>query len=259
MESYTRRAVVGGGLSVVVLGGSGVVASEEESDDPDEGDELADDGDERAEEAAEPRVRVAHFAPDVSTVAVTVGEYTVDLERFSIERSDAPVESGSYPFSIESEGETLVEEVIDVGDGPVTLVVLGEACAVGDRALSVLRLEDDHGPTPEGLARIQGVHASPDAPAVDVTLGDETIISSLGFAESRTIELPPGEATIEVHAAEGERDGESLGRFPIEPEAGTVYSAFGVGYIDPESAPEDAEGASFALAISEDAAPGEAE
>ncbi|WP_331234573.1 DUF4397 domain-containing protein [Natronorarus salvus] len=256
MGSYTRRTVVGGGLSVVALGGVGVTVSGEGADSEEGG------GDESGDEegAVASRVRVAHFAPDVRSIEVSVGEdHRLELERFSIRSTDEEIEPGTHRLSIEGEEGLLVEEKIDVGDGPLTVVVLGEACAVGDRALSALRIEDDHRPTPEGLARIQGVHASPDAPTVDVTLGEETIISSLEFGDHRTIELPPGEATIEVHAAEGDGAGESLGRFSIEPEAGRVYSAFGVGYVDPESAPEEADGPSFALAISEDAAPGEAE
>lgn len=127
---------------------------------------------------------------------------------------------------------------------------------MSNEPLRLVSLEDDNSPTAEGRARVRAVHAAPDAPSVDVATEDgATVAEGLEFGEAATVEIPAGDSVAAVSKAGAE---ETVARFPIEPEAGHVYTAYGVGYLDPENVPESApDDRSFALAITEDAAPGE--
>ncbi|ELY61250.1 DUF4397 domain-containing protein, partial [Natronolimnohabitans innermongolicus] len=90
-------------------------------------------------------------------------------------------------------------------------------------------------------ARVRLVHASPDAPAVDVTVGDgETVlVENAAFGDAAAVEVAPDAYEFEVRPASEDTDGDAVATFPVEPAAGNVYSAFAVGYLEPDAAPAD--------------------
>jgi hypothetical protein len=94
-------------------------------------------------------------------------------------------------------------------------------------------LEDDLSDPGED-ARVRLVHASPDAPAVDVTAEDgETILfEDVEFGEAGAVEVPAGEYTLEIRPATENDNGDVVAEFDVAPEARNVYSAFAVGYLD---------------------------
>lgn len=243
MVDHTRRAVLaaaGTGLAMSTSATVGGARDEATAED---------DG-----------VRLVHLSPDAPAVDVHVdGELAVEnLEPFATQSDYLPYDPGSHALAVVPAGEdpesALLETEVDLDGGEYTLAAVGEACATSERPLRIVTLDDDNGPTGEGAARIRAVHASPDAPAVDVLVEGEALAEGLDFGESGSAEIPAGEAVAEVR--DTDRD-ERIARFALEPEAGTVYTGFGVGYLDPSNAPENGEEISFALAVTEDATPGE--
>lgn len=212
--------------------------------------------DEREQEG----VRVVHLSPDAPPVDVYIDDEMLfeNVEPFATQSDYLPYESGDHIASFVPTGERLeeavLEERVELESGEYTLAAIGELCAASGHSLGMSQFDDDNSPTEEGAARIRAVHAAPDTPAVDVVMDGERLIEGVEFGEESSTEIPADEGIIGINEA---GDDETFARFEIEPDAGSVYTGFGVGYLEPEEAPEDAEAIPFSLAIAEDAAPGE--
>lgn len=255
MVESTRRAVlaaVGAGVAMSATAGTAGADAEGGSNESEA----------ESETAREDAVRVVHLSPDAPAVDVYVdGERVFEnVEPFAVQSNYRSYAPGSYDFAVVPAGEDVEEAVleteIELDSGEYTIAAIGEVCATSDRPLELVTLEDENGPTEAGSARLRGVHASPDAPAIDVVTDDGTVVfEDLEFGEAAYASIPAGERVVEVRETGTE---ESLARFAIEPEAGRVYTAFGIGYLNPEDAPSSVpEGLSFSLGLTEDAAPGE--
>ena len=69
-------------------------------------------------------------------------------------------------------------------------------------ALTAACSDDDNNTGPEGQARVRVVHASPDAPAVDVLVDDAAALSNVGYlTASDYVELANGAHNVKVNAA----------------------------------------------------------
>ncbi|WP_121742417.1 DUF4397 domain-containing protein [Natronorubrum halophilum] len=244
-QNHTRRhalTLIGttGGIAL-----AGCMGGDDTDDEMTDGgmDNETDDGmeDDGMEENA--GVRVAHLSPDAPNVDVWVDGDAV-LEdvpyRTVSEYLELPPETYDVMITAAGDADTVVfDDQVEVGDGDYTIAALGE---LGEETqpFEAAVLEDDlSGPGDD--ARIRLVHASPDAPAVDVTVGDgETVLfENVAFGDTAAVEVAPGTYTLEVRAATDDNDGDVVATFDIEPAAGTVYTAFAVGYLEPESAPAD--------------------
>lgn len=152
----------------------------------------------------------------------------------------------------------MLDTEIELQAGKYTLAAVGEVCALSDEPLQIVTFNDNITPTEPDHARVRSVHASPDAPDLDITTDDgETMLADgLAFSTAENASLPAGEQIIAIRTADS---GDIIARFSITAEAGHVYTAFATKYVEPETAPDAAvEDASFVLAITEDAVPGEA-
>jgi hypothetical protein len=69
-------------------------------------------------------------------------------------------------------------------------------------ALTAACSDDDNDTGPEGQARLRVVHASPDAPAVDVLVDDAAALSNVDYlTASDSVELADGAHNVKVNAA----------------------------------------------------------
>ena len=69
-------------------------------------------------------------------------------------------------------------------------------------ALTAACSDDDDNTGPGGEARVRVVHASPDAPAVDVLVDDAEVLGDVPYlASSDYLELAPGQRNLKVNAA----------------------------------------------------------
>lgn len=261
MVSFRRRDVLKttGGLIIAgtVAGCTDDGGTEEGNGADDSADEQEETGDEEApeeemdEEGGEEEeaqagemamVRVAHLSPDAPNVDVYVDEEPVLEDVPYRDVSDyLELEPATYGVRITAAGdeETVVfDEQVDVAAGWFTLAAVGELEGES-QAFDVLVLEDDASDPGEN-ARVTVVHASPDAPEVDVVEAEsgDPLVEGLAFGDAVPFEVPEGAYTLEIRPA-GEE--EAVAEFDVEVAGGTNYNAFAVGYVEPGDAPVDEE------------------
>jgi hypothetical protein len=256
VQDHTRRralAVIGtaGGIALAGCtgggnGDDGNGTSDNESDGGMSDGEMDDgmDGNETDDEMDEPmaNVRVAHLSPDAPNVDVYVdGDAALEDVPYRAVSDYLELAADSHQVMITAAGDAdtvVYDEEVEIAEGAFTIAALGEL-ADENQSFAVSVLEDDVS-DPGDNARVRLVHASPDAPAVDVTAGGETVLfEAAEFGDAATTEVPGGEYTLEVRPATETNDGDVVGTFDVAPEGGSVYTAFAVGYLEPSSAPAD--------------------
>ena len=245
--NVSRRRILqlGGGLVVV----SGVGHPTAASSEHDTNDQPTDTGIE---------TRSAHLSPDAPDIDVYVdGERVRESLSYRTVTDYRDLEPGTYRIQVVPAGadlaETVLEETVEIEEGDSTLAAIGEVAAE-NQPLEALFLDDDNSPVDPDTARVRVVHASPDAPAVDVVAGEtgDALLESVAFGESGYTEVPEGEYTLLIYPA-GDRE-TSVFEVDVSLAGGTVYSAFAIGYLEPESAPADEP---FEILLTEDALPDE--
>ena len=254
MATHTRRRLLktAGGVAVVGTlagcadtGGNGNETEEPaDGDGGDGGNETEEPADgEPAEEEETAGVRVAHLSPDAPNVDVYVDDEPAFEDVAYRDVSEyAELPPATYDVRITAAGDeeqVVFEDSVEVAASDYTLAAIGE---IGEenQPFSVEVFEDDLSDPGEN-ARVRGIHAAPDAPPVTVTAADpgDALFEDLAFGEAQTVEAPPNSYTLEVRPADAEPDSEPVASFDVPVEAGTVYTAFAVGYLDPDAAPVD--------------------
>lgn len=233
-KTLTRRSVLAGiGAASVATVGTAAVASTD-------GEEMA-------------RVRVAHASPDAPAVDVFVrpaddGEYQelVGDVNFGSVTGYLSVAAGSYDVAIAPAGSTAADAVfettVEVEAGTdYTLVALGELDEDG-AAFDVAVFKDDNSVLDTDTARVRVLHASPDAPEVDVTANDgaTTLFDGVSFGESSGYtEVPADEYTVEIREDTRDEDGDVVLSTDLTLSGGEVYTVFALGYLTPDDEPAD--------------------
>ncbi|ELY45905.1 DUF4397 domain-containing protein [Natronorubrum bangense] len=253
-NGVSRRRIIqiGGGGLVVVSGIGGTTAA---SSDHETNDQPTDTGF---------RTRVAHLSPDAPNIDIYVdGERVREGIPYGTVTDYRDLEPGTYTIQVvpagEDPAEAVLEETVEAGDEDPTvdglLAVIGEVAAE-NQPLEALFLDDDNSPVDPGTARVRVLHASPDAPAVDVVAGEngDALFENVAFGESGYTEVPEGEYTLEIYPA-GDREASAF-EIDVSLSGGTVYSAFAIGYLETEGAPADEP---FEILLTEDALPDEAD
>ncbi|MFC7203544.1 DUF4397 domain-containing protein [Haloferax namakaokahaiae] len=192
-------------------------------------------------------LRVAHLSPDAPNVDVLVdGEAVLTDVPFGTVSDYLMVDEGTYQVTVQAAGdpETVVfDESLDLAAGAYTAAAVGELEEDAENPFMVQILEDDRS-EPEGeTARVRVFHASPDAPAVDVTVASsgDVLVDGLAYGETATVDVPAGEYTVEVRGDTDSNDGDVVGEFGLAAEAGYAYTAIALGYLTPDDEPTDAE------------------
>ncbi|RDI96003.1 DUF4397 domain-containing protein [Meiothermus sp. QL-1] len=175
-------------------------------------------------------VRFAHLVPDAPAVDILSGGNKVfEAQVFKDVTYYAEVPAGSLTLTVQTAGQnpTKVADVtLRVQAGRYyTVMALGTAATL--RAQVV---EDRLAPA-EGVAKVRVIHASPDAPAVDVALkGGPVLFRNLAFGQRS------GYGTVRAGAYDLEvrPTGTTTAVLPLEGvafEGGKVYSVFAVGLV----------------------------
>jgi hypothetical protein len=260
----SRRTVLATLGALAVAPGVIAATNHVESDDDGERDDESTDGEADAEsedvsetddDAGAARTRIVHLSPDAPTVDVYVDDELrfEEVEPYATQKGYREFEPGPYEIAFSPAGEgreaAVVERVVSVEAGDTTLAGIGEICRTTDTPLWIEQYEDDNSTPESGTGRLRLVHASPDAPVVDVTTDGETLVSGLGFGEADTVEVDAGEYRIRVRPSDCP-DADPVASFDVEVDSESVQAAFAVGYVDPDLAPGDRP---FGLAITQDA------
>ncbi|WP_135854640.1 DUF4397 domain-containing protein [Halorussus salinus] len=189
------------------------------------------------------QVRVAHLSPDAPAVDVLVdGQAALEGVEFGAVSDYLALSAGEHTVTIQtSENETVVfEGNVSVEAGEMyTVAAIGE---VTEETFEPVVYEDDFEMPSDENATVRLIHASPDAPAVDVTVaGTDTVLyDNVSFGNaSDYVEVPAGDYELEIRGATEENDGEVVTTVNVSVEGGTAYSAIAAGYLSPDDEPAD--------------------
>lgn len=133
------------------------------------------------------RVRVMHASPDAPAVDIFVdGQKAVTALAFPKDTGYVSLPAGPHNVKVfaspsTGSGAPVLEANLTVGAGKdYTVLAIGQ---LGNSTLALLPLEDNNAVPAEGKAHIRLIHASPDAPAVNVAVGGTktNVFSNVAF------------------------------------------------------------------------------
>jgi len=184
------------------------------------------------------QLRVMHASPDAPAVDVLVNDgKTLSNVSFPADSGYLSLLAGNYNLKVNAANTTTT--VINA-DATLARGKSYSIFAVGLLAgIEPLVLEDDRISVAD-KARIRVIHASPDAPNVDVLANDAKVLSNVPFkAASTYLEVPAGNYVFKLNVAGTATT--ALTSPSIALEAGKVYTAVAIGSV--------ASGASNPLAL----------
>jgi hypothetical protein len=274
MANSRRRDVLKAAGTVAFVGGIAGCAGQDDTGTTSgqEGNETETEPDAEQSQADEMgALRAVHASPDAPNVDIYVdGEAAIEDLGFGEVSAYEMLEPGTHQIQVTAAGDpdtVVFDEEIEVESGMTnTAIAFGEAAGGPETAFAVEILEDDITDPGDGMSRVRLFHASPDAGDVDIVVTQapegsqedtpqqgDVLFEGVGFGDSETAEIPAGDYTLGVVPADGDQ-AEPVAEFDLAAEPQAVYSAFALGYVDPESV--DSEEA-FEVVTVEDAVAGE--
>jgi hypothetical protein len=201
-------------------------------------------------------LRVVHASPDAPAVDVRVENETVLSNVSFAGVSDyLAVPAGTYNVSIVVNGtETAVFDDMVTFDArtATTVAATGEVSEDANTTFEPVLFNDNALTPAENESAVSIVHLSPDAPAVDVTAANGSVVlaENVTFQNaSDYVSVPAGNYTVEIRAATATNDGPVVTTVDVSLESGEAYSALALGYLNPDDAPADTR---FQVALTED-------
>lgn len=179
-------------------------------------------------------IRVLHASPDAPAVDVFVdGSEAISDLAFDEMTDYVAVPGGDhniqvFPASADGTGDPVIDaDVTLTADTDYTIAAVG---LVAD--IEPLVLVDDNAAPAAGEAKLRFVHASPDAPAVDIYAeGAGVVVPNAAFKDaSGYLGLAASTYNLEVRAAGTETVALDLPGITLE--EGKVYTAFAVGLLE---------------------------
>jgi hypothetical protein len=174
-------------------------------------------------------VRIAHLSPDAPAVDVYVnGSRAVSVAAFKDVTGYLPVTAGSVNIRVTPAGATS-PAVIDAtvsfnAGGNYTVAATGLLAGI-----QPIVLQDDRGTTSQ--AKVRFVHASPDAPAVDIAVtGGPVLFANVPFRQATPYpQVAP--ATYDLEARPAGSSAVALQVPGVALSSGTNYTIFAVGLL----------------------------
>lgn len=222
------------------------------------GDEQADEETNETDVQQTSYLRVAHTSPDAPEVDVLVeNESVLTSVPFGDISEYLSLQAGTYNVSIvaSEEPDTVVFDgniTLDPRTS-TTLAATGEITESANTTFEPVAFNDDAVHPGDNQSAIRIVHLSPDAPAVDITVENESSVlaDNVTFRNgSDYVTVPSGNYTVEIRSATETNDGEIVTTVDVTLENETAYSALAIGYLAPDDAPEETP---FEVALIEDA------
>ncbi len=178
-------------------------------------------------------VRVMHASPDAPAVDVYVnGQPVLTNVPFFAVSNYLSLPDGSYNVAVtptgRPEANAVLRATLNVRGG-----YTGTVAAVGFVSnIEAALFEDNLSPVPAGKARVRIIHASPNAPAVDIKLaGTSTVVvANAPFKAAATVEVDAGTYQFDISPA-----GQTAVVFttpPLRFENGWVYTLVATGDLN---------------------------
>jgi hypothetical protein len=177
------------------------------------------------------RLRVVHASPDAPAVDVCAnGAVAFANVSFPGATAYAGVPAATYSVRVVPTGAGC--DSAGVINAQLPLAANTDTTVVAVNTLSEIEplvLSDDNRAPATGKSKVRFVHASPNAPTVDITLPDgTTLFNDVSFKQNGGyIEVPYGTYTLQVRDATGTSVVLSVG--PLTLDSGKVYTVFAVG------------------------------
>ncbi|MGD9714402.1 MAG: DUF4397 domain-containing protein [Thermomicrobiales bacterium] len=181
-------------------------------------------------QADDARVRITHASPDAPAVDIWVnGEPAITNLAFGQATDVIALPAGTYDVAVTVAGSAdtsgaVIEAslTLEAGAG-YDVVAAGYLAEIGAQIYPL-----DLSPVTEGNARLQVIHASPDAPEVDVTANGSALVEGLAFPDSSGfLEVPAGSYDVQVLLTSGGAVALDLPGTVLE--AGQVYVVMAIG------------------------------
>jgi len=186
--------------------------------------------------AGEPRVRVVHASPDAPAVDVWVnGNVAFSDAPFTGITDYASLSPGSFDVQVVPAGATepvVIDATLELAaDTDYTVVAVGLLADI-----EPLVLIDNNSAPASGKAHVRFVHASPDAPAVDIAVaGGPVLFADVPFKGVGDY-LPVDAGTYDLEARLAGTDTVALSVPGVALEEGVVYTIFAMGLAGGEPA-----------------------
>ncbi len=185
----------------------------------------------------ETRVRVVHASPDAPAVDVWVnGSVAFGNAPFKGITDYAALEAGTYNVQVSPTGAT--EPIVIDADLDLAAQTDYTVVAVGTlESIEPLVLIDNNSAPEAGKAHVRFVHASPDAPAVDIAVanGGPVLFSNVPFKGTGDY-LPVDAGTYDLEARLAGTETVALSVPGVMLEDGNVYTIFAMGLAGGEPA-----------------------
>jgi LPXTG-motif cell wall-anchored protein len=177
-------------------------------------------------------VRVVHASPDAPAVDVYVdGNKALSNVPFFTASDYLPLPAGEHRFQVTPTGQPAASAVIDAratveAGKAYTVAATGKVAEIKPTILA-----DNLSAPAAGKAHVRVVHASPDAPAVDIKVkGGAALIPNLAFPkDSGYMPVDAGSYDLTVNVAG--TDTVALDLAGTRLEAGKIYDIFAVGLL----------------------------
>jgi LPXTG-motif cell wall-anchored protein len=182
------------------------------------------------------RVRVVHASPDAPAVDVWVnGAVAFSNAPFKGITDYAELAPGSYQVQVSPTGATepiVIDATLDLAaDTDYTVVAVGQLANI-----EPLVLVDNNSAPAAGKAHVRFVHASPDAPAVDIAVtGGPVLFSNVPFKGVGDY-LPVDAGTYDLEARIAGTETVALSVPGVTLADGTVYTIFAMGLAEGQPA-----------------------
>jgi hypothetical protein len=179
------------------------------------------------------KVRVIHMSYDAPAVDVKIdGNVTISNLGYGATSGYAEISEGIRTVQVVPAGASspvVIEAVLPIeADAEYTVIAANQLSAI-----QPILLVDDR-TVNNSKAKVRFVHASPDAPAVDIKLGDgngAVVFDNTLFGESKNyIEVDAGTYNFAVTANDQSKEVVILGNVPLE--NGTLYTVIARGTLD---------------------------
>ena len=181
-----------------------------EEEQPQEDEQQPEEG------TGEDLIQIAHMVPDFPAVDIYVddGEEPVvsDLEYTDV-TGYLPLAAGDHQIRVTAAGSqalAVFDEQVSIPAGNTTAVALPTPDSDGggggmDRGLQLELYSDENTPPENSInnSRLRAIHAAPDAPAVDVLVGQTPVFENVAFGEAGYYDLPAGDYEFSIVPANG--------------------------------------------------------
>lgn len=182
--------------------------------------------------ATDASVRVGHCCPDAPNVDVRVdGNVAFEDVPFGEISEYAALPAESHDVSVAPHGED--ESVLDVTLDPEAGAAYSALATGTLDSLECTVFGDDPGEVAADQTHVRLVHASPDAPAVDVRVADggPTLCEDVGFRDTSGY-VPVDAGTYDIEVVPTGTDDVALSLPDTELTGGTAVSAVAIGLVD---------------------------